>query len=488
MLAIFRYKNVLLTIFLIIPSIKILAQVEIVNAFPNLEFEQVVDIQYANVNSNRLFVVSQPGVIYSFVNTQEASEKNVFLDITSKVLSGGEQGLLGLAFHPDYANNGLFFINYTVANPRRTIISRLSVSNVDPHKADLLSETIVMSVEQPYSNHNGGQIVFGPDRYLYTSFGDGGSGGDPQNHGQNRQTLLGTIARIDVDNVQGDLNYSIPDTNPFKGNSLGYREEIYAYGVRNAWRFSFDGKGNLWAADVGQNAWEEIHLIENGKNYGWRIMEGSHCFNPSSGCDQTGLELPIWEYEHGSAFGFSITGGFVYEGDQVAGLLGKYVYGDFVTGNIWALGINESDKTNTLLADTEYRISTFGVDQNNELYFADYTSGNVFKFRSEPTSVGHNEAAYSYKLFQNYPNPFNPSTTIEYSIPAVDVPSRIEGHKVVLKVYDVIGNEITTLVNEIKTSGIYTVKWEASNQPSGIYIAKLQAGGFQSSTKMILVK
>lgn len=352
-------------------------------AFPNLTFEQPVDIQSPNDGTNRLFVLSQPGIVYVFDNDPSTKNKEVFLDIRGKVLFGGEQGLLGLAFHPNYKDNGYFYLDYTTNNPRRTVISRFKVSANDPSKADADSEEVLLEVEQPYANHNGGQISFGPDGYLYISLGDGGSGGDPLNAGQDRTMLLGSILRIDVDNQSGGKKYSIPPDNPFVGNSSGFREEIYAYGLRNVWRFSFDKQNRLWAADVGQNQWEEINLIEKGKNYGWRIMEGNHCYDPPVNCDTTGLTMPIWEYGHDQDGGYSITGGFVYYGKSAPPLNGKYIYADYVVGKIWTLEYSNGVVKNSLLAKTEFLISTFGVDDKDELYFATYsTSGKLYKFSS----------------------------------------------------------------------------------------------------------
>lgn len=352
-------------------------------AFPNLTFEQPVDIQSPNDGTNRLFVLSQPGIVYVFNNDPSTKNKEVFLDIRGKVLFGGEQGLLGLAFHPNYKDNGYFYLDYTTNNPRRTVISRFKVSANDPSKADPDSEEVLLEVEQPYANHNGGQISFGPDGYLYISLGDGGSGGDPLNAGQDRTMLLGSILRIDVDNQSGGKKYSIPPDNPFAGNSSGFREEIYAYGLRNVWRFSFDKQNRLWAADVGQNQWEEINLIEKGKNYGWRIMEGNHCYDPPVNCDTTGLTMPIWEYGHDQDGGYSITGGFVYYGKSAPPLNGKYIYADYVVGKIWTLEYSKGVVKNSLLAKTDFLISTFGVDDKDELYFATYsTSGKLYKFSS----------------------------------------------------------------------------------------------------------
>ena len=355
-----------------------------VEAFPNLTFEFPVDIQSPKDGTNRIFVLSQPGLVYVFDNNPEVKDKKIFLDIREKVLYGGEMGLLGLAFHPNYKENGFFYLDYTTDNPRRTVISRFQVSQTDASVADPLSEEIILEVKQPYENHNGGQISFGPEGYLYISLGDGGSGGDPLNAGQDLKNLLGKLLRIDVDNKIGELNYSIPADNPFKENTSGFKEEIYAYGLRNVWRFSFDEQNRLWAADVGQNKWEEINLIKKGKNYGWRIMEAKHCYKPETDCDTTGLVLPIWEYGHNDMGGFSITGGFVYEGNSASALKGKYIYADYVSGRIWRLEFVNNLISNKLLIDTDLMISTFGIDENKELYFADYKDkGKIYKFVGE---------------------------------------------------------------------------------------------------------
>lgn len=344
----------------------------VVAAFPNLSFSRPVDLQHAGDNTNRIFVVEQAGAIYVFQNDGHTKTKKTFLDIRGKVDSGGnEEGLLGLAFHPDYKTNGYFYVNYTASNPNRTVISRFKVSS-DPNKADPESEQELLSFSQPYSNHNGGQVSFGPDGFLYIAVGDGGSGGDPHDNGQNRSTLLGSILRIDVNKQEGGKQYGIPADNPFAKNTNGYREEIYAYGLRNPWRFSFDPEnGRLWTGDVGQNAYEEIDIIEKGGNYGWNDMEGNHCFEPSHGCNRAGLRLPIHEY--GRSEGLSVTGGFVYRGPTLKSLEGKYIYADFATRRIWALDhSNLSRPVNTLLLEADFNISSFGVDQNNELYLCGF--------------------------------------------------------------------------------------------------------------------
>ena len=248
----------------------------LITAFPNLSFTRPVDLQHSDDDSNKLYVVEQAGIIRSFDNLAETSDTKVFLDITDRVNdSENEQGLLGLAFHPNFKTNGYFYVNYTAANPNRTVISRFAIDPANAGEADKGSELVLLSIGQPYDNHNGGQIAFGADGYLYIATGDGGSGGDPDNNGQDRRTLLGSILRIDVDNQAQGLNYAVPADNPFVGNTDDFREEIYAYGLRNPWRMSFDPEsGKLWAGDVGQNAFEEIDIIEKGGNYGWKNYGG----------------------------------------------------------------------------------------------------------------------------------------------------------------------------------------------------------------------
>jgi glucose/arabinose dehydrogenase len=345
-------------------------------AFPGLSFRRPVDLQQPADNTNRLFVVEQEGIISVFQKSADVTAKKVFLDIAARVDdSGNEEGLLGLAFHPNYKTNGFFYVNYTASNPDRTVVSRFSVSS-DPDQANPASEQVLLTFTQPYSNHNGGQISFGPDGYLYIAIGDGGSGGDPHNHGQDLTTLLGSIARIDVNTTGTGTLYGIPADNPFKGNTSNYREEIYAYGLRNPWRFSFDAvTGQLWTGDVGQNAYEEIDIIEKGGNYGWKPMEGKHCF--VSNCNQTGLKVPIWEYPRTE--GISITGGFVYRGAMLPSLKGKYIYADYGSQKIWALDVTDmNNPVNTELVVASFPISSFGVDVDNELYICGF-DGKIHK-------------------------------------------------------------------------------------------------------------
>jgi len=351
------------------------SKLKYVEAFPKLSFERPVDFQISNIDADNLFVVEQQGIIWVFDNDTTTTDKSSFLDIQSKVDNkSNEEGLLGLAFHPNYKSNGYFYVNYTT-DKSTTVISRFQASSTNANEALSTSEEILIEFDQPHGNHNGGQITFGPDGYLYIAIGDGGSGGDPHAHGQNLETVLGTILRIDVDNKSDGKKYSIPTDNPFIEHPTA-KKEIYAYGLRNPWRMSFDElEGTLWVGDVGQNKYEEIDIIEKGGNYGWNTMEGLHCFKADE-CDKTDLILPVKEYDHDKG-DISITGGFVYRGSRIKELQGSYVYGDFGSGRIWAL--NTIDYSQKLLFDTDIHISSFGVDHQNELYFCGF-DGKIFKF------------------------------------------------------------------------------------------------------------
>ena len=362
----------------------LLSDYSVENAFPNLSFEDPVGIYHSGDGTDRIFILEQEGRIKVFSNNSNTSTYQMFLDITSIVDQDGgytEEGLLGLAFHPNYSNNGYFYVNYTSHGPKRNVIARYRVSDTNPNEADYDSSEIILEVNQPYSNHNGGQMGFGPDGYLYIIFGDGGSAGDPLGHGQNLSTFLGSLIRIDIDSSSNGVNYSIPPDNPFI-NVPSARDEIYAYGLRNMWRFSWDEEtGLLWGADVGQNAYEEIDIIYKGLNYGWNTMEGNHCYPIGSNCNSEGLEPPIWEYELYVDGVCSITGGYVYRGDILWQLKGKYIYGDWCTGDIWAFTLSEDgNHINEDIIRSNINITSFGIDENDELFFCG--NGRVFKLQS----------------------------------------------------------------------------------------------------------
>lgn len=341
---------------------------------------QPVYLTHAGDNSGRLFIVEQGGTIRIFKSGKPGGLlPTPFLNISAKVISGGEQGLLSVAFHPSFATNGRFFVNYTAPGggpAGKSVIAEYHVST-NPDIADPASERVILEIPDPFTNHNGGLNKFGPDGMLYIGLGDGGSGGDPQNNGQNLGTLFGKVLRI---NVNGAHPYEIPSDNPFVG-TRGARGEIWAYGLRNPWRFSFDRcDGRLFLADVGQSNWEEIDVIVKGGNYGWRIMEGAHCFNPPAGCNTSGLSLPIAEYDH--SLGCSVTGGYVYRGTRSPDFVGRYVFGDYCTGRLWALWESAPNTwTMTQLIQSTLNISSFGEDQAGELYVVNHT-GEVYLLRT----------------------------------------------------------------------------------------------------------
>ena len=342
---------------------------------------QPVFITNAGDGSGRIFIVERTGLILIYKNG--ALLPAPFLDIHSTVNSSStEEGLLTLAFHPGYSSNGRFFVVY-ISGDRSLNLVEYARSSGDADAADPSSGNILLTIPHPnFQNHNGGTLAFGPDGYLYWSTGDGGSAGDPNNNAQNLDRLLGKILRLDVDNVDPGLKYAIPHSNPFY-NQTGKRSEIWAYGLRNPWRFSFDRQtGDIFIGDVGQGKREEVDFqpaaSTGGENYGWRVMEGKICYNPSKGCNQSGKVLPITDYTH--AFGCAIAGGYIYRGTLFPQIQGYYFYGDECSGIINSL---HHDPVKgwlvTKVADTPYNISTFGQDENGELYFTDYGKGDVYK-------------------------------------------------------------------------------------------------------------
>lgn len=358
---------------------KIIIDYQLENAFPNLEFEQIIDLEYSSRSNNLLYSVEQRGVINVFENNVDTSSSSIFLDIRDRVKFGGEMGLLGLAFHPDFDENGYFFVDYITEDngPLRSIISRFStINNLD---ADQASELILLEVEQPYTNHNGGDLFFDQDGYLFISLGDGGLAGDPLGSGQNISSLLGSILRIDIDNPVNGKNYGIPNDNPFVG--IEGRDEIYAYGLRNPWRMSFDNyTDQIWTGDVGQNMYEEVNKVEKGGNYGWNEWEGFHCYDCVDNTMPAEMIPPIIEYNH--SIGFSVTGGYVYRGSDHGDLFGKYIYGDYGTGRIWSLEIFENGTIlNELIIKDPIGLTAFGVDKYNELYVLSI-SGMIYKLQT----------------------------------------------------------------------------------------------------------
>lgn len=360
-----------------------LPAIKLVNAFPNLTFDLPLWFGHDGTDNGKAYVVEQDGKIFRFDNDENAEEKEMWLDISERIPQPhhNEEGLLALAFHPDYADNGWFYVHYSQHEegdkPRRGVTSRFHYDAEDG--VDMDSEKIIMEVEQRWGNHNGCTLLFGEDGYLYSSFGDGGSANDPLNSGQDLSTLLGTVLRVDVDNPEGGKAYGIPEDNPFVDKEDA-RGEIWAYGLRNVWRMSFDRKtGHLWGGDVGQNAWEEIDLIVKGGNYGWNKREGKHAFQGGEKTDD--MIDPVVDYPH--RVGISVTGGYVYRGKDQPDLEGVYVYADYASGRVWGLRYDyEEDRllNNELLAQiSRATISSFGEDADGELFACGHRRGVIYR-------------------------------------------------------------------------------------------------------------
>ena len=466
---------------------------QLIDPFPNLTFSSPVDLQHADDGSDILYMVEQAGLIRSFENSETTASTTTFLDIRSRVASGGEGGLLGLAFHPDHETNGFLYVDYTTTGIFRTRISRFSRSTTNPEVADPASELILLEVSQPFSNHNGGQIAFGPDNYLYVTLGDGGSGGDPQNNGQRPTTLLGSILRLDVDGGGDPLDCgsgtgaaTIPPTNPLVDGTGGNCDEIYAYGLRNPWRISFDpATGDIWAGDVGQNAWEEIDIITAGANYGWRMYEGNHCF--SAPCDPTGMTFPVWEYSN-TGSNISITGGYVYRGLAIPEFAGKYIYGD-LGGRIWSLDTSGGSPVNVEIGSVDesqycsgsYCLASFGVDKRGEVYVLTI-DGPIRKFvRIPPTAGEEVPSTLSPLLDIHGPNPVSGRTSLRFLAPS-------EG-PVFLAVYDLLGREVARLFDgQVGSLTLRDVTFDAARLPAGAYLARLIAGGTIATKQLTVVR
>lgn len=379
-------------------------KVRVVPAFPQLQWPDFVTgadeghtqeprpiiLTGAGDGSNRIFVATEYGSIHAFPNDPAVQEMSTFLDIRDRVQydpKQNEEGLLGLAFHPQFAKNGEFFVFYsakpTKEKPHVSVLSRFHLMKDDPLRADPDSEEKILIFERPFWNHDGGTILFGPDGYLYIATGDGGAGYDPLMNGQNLNSILGKVLRIDVDHKDKGLAYAIPKDNPFVGEPKYARGEVWAYGLRNIWRMAFDkNTGMLWAADVGQDTWEEIDIIRKGGNFGWNLRESKHPHGPFGSEERADLIEPIWEYHHD--VGKSITGGSVYRGKQVPELAGGYLYADYVTGQIWALWYDSEKQTvtaNRSILPKGRPVLSFGEDDNGEVYVLE-VDGGILKFAS----------------------------------------------------------------------------------------------------------
>lgn len=429
-------------------------------------FTQPLNLQ--NAGDNRLFVVEKGGKIKVILEDNTVSP-TPFLDISSSVSTQGERGLLGLAFHPNYSSNDYFFVNYT-NTAGDTQISRFKASTSNPNVADPSSEMFILSYSQPASNHNGGDLMFGPDGFLYISSGDGGQSGDPNNRAQDINTLLGKILRIDVDNPTGGNAYGIPSDNPFI-NTQDARAEIWAYGLRNPWRFTIDSEeNNLWIADVGQASREEINkqpLDEGGVNYGWRCYEGSLPFNTDGCPPQSELVFPIAEYNHENG-NCSITGGHVYRGAEYTDIVGLYFFADYCSAMI---GSVDAENNMTLYGDFPGRWVAFGQDNNNELYILDLDGGKVHKVKGSETAGINTKDVFSFNIV---PNPASDDISITLNREEIQQ----------ITIFDIQGREVYN-VNQIdsKTNNIAVSSWK-----SGVYLVKVKTTSGLSTIKKLIIR
>lgn len=432
-------------------------------------FDRPVNIKHAG--DDRLFVMEQDGII-KILNANGTTESTNFLDIDSRVGSvGNEQGLLGLAFHPDYATNGYFFVYYT-NNSGNTVVSRFSRIGISPEIADPNSELVILTFSQPFSNHNGGELQFGPDGYLYISSGDGGSGGDPQNNSQNLTNLLGKLLRIDVNNSTASNLYDIPADNPFVGNASA-RDEIWAYGLRNAWKFSFDSTNNdLWIADVGQSAREEINQVSHtaaGLNYGWRCYEGNNAFNLSGCPNSNTLTFPVSEYAH-TGGRCSITGGYVYRGSVYPNLIGKYFFADVCTQEVGYLTF-DGGSWNSTFETFSGGFVAFGEANNGEL-FVSTLGGNIFRLTDALLSIDDN----TLNSVSIYPNPAKNVINLDFSTLANDSSTQIN-------IYDIQGKLVKT---KLRTNNAIN-SIDISALQNGFYILKIQTENDTQLTKKFVI-
>jgi glucose/arabinose dehydrogenase len=445
-------------------------------------------------NNSRLYIVEQRGVIKIY--SGGAVQPTPFFDIDSLVIDPSqfeERGLLGLAFHPDYPDSAYIFVDY-VNNANQTVIARYPILGANSDSVDASKPRVILTINQPYGNHKGGTLLFGPDRYLYIGMGDGGSGGDPENRAQNPQVLLGKILRIDP---LGGVPYAIPPDNPFLFDP-NYRPEIWAMGVRNPYRWSFDRQtGDMWIGEVGQNDYEEVDFAPagvGGQNYGWRLMEATHCFNPTSGCEPDTLDGPIHEYDHGQ--GCSITGGIVYRGSAIPEIQGHYFYADYCSGKIWSFKYNgvavtdSTDRTVEMAPGGGLGIGSIvciGQDGYGEMYFVDRgtgANGEVYWVVPSSTEVVPTPRT-AVQLGPLRPNPFSASTSFSVTLSRA---GRLE-----IDVTDTRGRRVSQLVSEHRDPGVYPFEWSGKDTggrqaASGVYYLRVRLDGKGETRAMTLTR
>ena len=456
------------------------------DAFPGLEFAKPVDVDVAPGQADRVHVVEQDGRVV--VATLGASAAETFLDLRGRVTTGGETGLLGLAFHPGYAANGRLFVHYTapVDAPRpgeRVLVSRVSEfarAAGDPLRADAASERVLLEVDQPEGNHNAGALAFGPDGLLYIALGDGGGGGDPFQNGQDPTTLLGSILRIDVDDVPEGAPYGIPDSNPFALTDGPERDEIFAYGFRNPYKISVEADGTVWAGDVGQDRWEEVNRVVAGGNYGWNEVEGPECFQ--SGCDLSAFDAPVFSYFHTDG-NVSITGGVGTEGTPLAPF-GDYVYGDSNSGRLWALDTTATPATDTLLLESGAFLSSIDRGPGDAVLVSTYSLRGglspILRLRVQGGTATAPPAAGGAGLRLAGPNPFRSGTAVEVEAPA-GAPLRVS-------VVDVLGREVVRLWDGAAPPEALRLAVGGEALAPGVYTVRLRSGAGRSSLRVVRVR
>ncbi|MBU2920392.1 PQQ-dependent sugar dehydrogenase [Winogradskyella psychrotolerans] len=471
-------KSLIVLVFLVFTTIPFSNAQELNLELFASNLDRPISIKHAG--DNKLYVVEQDGYI-KIINADGTIQSAPFLDIDSIVINtGNERGLLGLAFHPDYTTNGYFFVNY-INNSGNTVISRFSRDATNPLLADASSELIILTYDQPYSNHNGGDMAFASDGFLYIASGDGGLYDDPQNNSQNTLTLLGNILRLDINSITATQNYSIPSSNPFIGDP-DVRDEIFAYGLRNPWKFSFDRQTNdLWIADVGQSGYEEINMVSaaeaaTGLNYGWRCYEGNGPYITDDCSDSSAYTFPIEGYSHSGdgLFKCSITGGYRYRGTNYPNFNGLYFFADYCSQEIGYLFYNETTEAwdkNLSLFNGNW--STFGEDINGELYIADISSGNIYKLIDTSLSI-NDDISSNISI---YPNPTKGIFNINFG------PNNNTDISNQITIYNLQGKEVKVIQRNTET--IQTIN--TSQLSIGIYVLKIKnQKGNQSTHKLVI--
>ncbi|HYE95398.1 MAG TPA: PQQ-dependent sugar dehydrogenase [Rubricoccaceae bacterium] len=458
-------------------------------AFPNLPaFERPTDLNYLPGFTNRLVVSEQGGRLWIFSNTPGVSQRQLFLDLRSRVFeASAEGGLLSFAFPPDFSIKPFLYVYYVAGDPsnpngtRRKVVARYHVP-ASTGLPDPATETIMIEIPAPGPNLHGGKIVIGPDGHLYIPTGDGGTIPGQSAAAQDLTTFHGKVLRLDVDNPSGGRNYGIPPDNPLVGNPHGWREEIWAWGLRNPWRSSFDAQGRLWTGDVGDHAWEEVDILARGENYGWPIMEANTCLETP--CNPALYERPVWAYAHGTTTGYSITGGYVYRGTQAPALAGRYVFGDFVTGRVWTLNANNPSSPDVrelgqIVPNFEGLVG-FGESEEGELFALGFSGGRVYSVTAwaataaEPTPGLPGNAA----LRLAGPNPFAEQTTLTFT-PEQSGPARVAA-------YDGLGREVAVLFEGTAVAGVqHRLEVDGRALAVGVYVVRMESEAGASYQRIV---